>query len=364
MLPHKKKKYVLIDTDRYIDICFLDLEKNSRETLIKLEKLLNKSKFILLLPEVVELEFQRRFEEKVSAIESAFTGLRLNINNENRFGYKAKSELISSIKKAEKDINNDIKEVKKKIDEIFRTNCVRTGLEITPENLVLAYKFHLGRKKPYRRSQEQTREENNKKAMSHNIQPDCLLIASLISFMKDKGKYELYFASGNYNDFAEDKALEDKSKLKLHKDIIGYFKHIEYYFNPLHMLNENFDAKYSPSAIKKIDDKKKEGNTYVSERLSGLFIQTDPSQHLKINNEDGIRFNPRWLEDASKGPYTIPVSSVLGHINADTGISIFNNKTCRICSREYPYSPSSIYSDDGLCSECRKIYPRGSASIV
>ena len=64
MLPHKKKKYVLIDTDRYIDICFLDLEKNSRETLIKLEKLLNKSKFILLLPEVVELEFQRRFEEK------------------------------------------------------------------------------------------------------------------------------------------------------------------------------------------------------------------------------------------------------------------------------------------------------------
>ena len=55
-----RKKYILLDTNIYVHFCFFDLDlEDGIKTIESLKRILDRNEAILLLPEVVELEFEK-----------------------------------------------------------------------------------------------------------------------------------------------------------------------------------------------------------------------------------------------------------------------------------------------------------------
>ena len=77
----KTEKFVLIDTNIYISFCFYDLDIENNGVLDELKRLLTANKFKLFLPEVVKIEFEKRFNEKIQILEDDFSKLIENTMN-------------------------------------------------------------------------------------------------------------------------------------------------------------------------------------------------------------------------------------------------------------------------------------------
>ena len=334
----EKEKFVLIDSNIYLHFCFVDLEIDNADVLEKLIKLLNADKFKLLLPEVVELEFERRFNEKIELINKEADSLIEIIQKSNTIGSKkAKENLVKSIKQGKETTLKDIEKIRKDLAGIFKhSNTVRNDLILTPEILTEAYRIFLRGDKPYKRS-------TSEKKTYENIQPDCLIIASAAKYLKDKSNYEFYLSTGNFIDFTENPNMKSRDNLELANSIKKLFKNITYYFDPLKMLNENFAAKYTKQTIKKFEEERS--------KFPGILGVYNTSSSILVNPMDPLTKNPLAT--------TMNVgSSVLGtnfgltnpfQTNLVSGLT----KTCMNCSKVYVYDPRSVVVDNGLCDICK-----------
>jgi hypothetical protein len=332
----KKEKYVLLDSNIYIHLCFADLDLEG-DLLDKLKKMLDKDKFKLLLPEVVQIEFDKRFNEKRIGLDQEIEGLS-NKAHQIREGKTARDNLIKSIKETKKQILIDIEKLKEEISKIFNhKNTIKQGLELGPEIFVEAYKFYLKKQKPYKMPE--------KNESLGNIQPDCLIIASVGNYLKSKENYNLYFSTGNKEDFVRNPKEENKNKFELVESVKKYFKDITYCHDTLKMLNENFDAGYALSTIKKFEERKEKGLL----NYASIF--------------------PSILASEISLPSGLQLSDSLSHISVDDGSilaramspSILNrgdlayhvtNRVCARCGESYYHGPTSVLIDNGLCPKC------------
>lgn len=324
----KKEKFVLLDSNIYIHLCFVDLEIENIDVLEKLKRLLNSKKFILLLPEVIELEFEKRFKEKIDLVKEEMDGLIEKIQTSKTIGSKkAKKNLTDAVKKSKGSTLKEIIAIKRSIDDIFNNDeTIRKGLELKPETLVDGYKMFLRCEKPYKKPDDKKNYEN--------IQPDSLIIASVANYLKSKSNYELYFSTGNTEDFCENP--KNKSNLKLAPNIIKQFKHIEYSYDTLKMLNKNFAAGYDKKTIK------------VMAQTSVSSINIDVGSYLQnsLLHAGSLVADPSIINAISVGP---TIKSLTYNLT---------NKTCIRCGKPYYFPATSVLIDDGLCDSC-KLNPSG-----
>ncbi|KKU48370.1 MAG: hypothetical protein A3G52_00995 [Candidatus Taylorbacteria bacterium RIFCSPLOWO2_12_FULL_43_20] len=320
----KTEKFVLIDSNIYISLCFFDLDITNVGVLEKLGELLDQKKFYLLLPEVVELEFERKFNEKISFIETAIKQLIETINKSKDIGSnKAKQNLIKSIKDSRSVTLSDIQKIKEEVNGIFlNKNTIRDGLKLTPEILVDGYKTFLKREKPYKNVIDEKRKYDN-------IQPDTLIIASAVNYLATFDKYKLYFSTGNPEDFCEDSSVKDKSKLELSVNIKSQFEHIRYYYDPLEMLNENFGASYTKKIIDEFEVKRKQDSNYLSASLISTFA-VPPGGDLII---DSAQINALNSLRVGGIPGTISSYNIR---NGLTGLNVgLNTHQCSKCGNVF-----------------------------
>ncbi len=338
----KKEKFVLIDSNIYIHLCFLDLEFNSDDVLEKINKLLNANKFKLLLPEIIELEFERKFNEKIELINNEANDLVTIIQKSNTIGSKkAKDNLTKSIQQGKETTLKEIQKIKKDVRSIFEhPNTIRDDLRLTPEALTQAYCMFLKGSKPYKKS---TGEKKN----YENIQPDCLIIASVVKYLENKKDYELFFSTGNIFDFTENPKIKNRDDLILATSIQTLFKDVSYYFDPLKMLNKNFSAGYKKQTIEQFEEKRNQSSGVFSVDYENALVSLQSANPIILNNSPAV-LKTTDLRNSIMNT-DIRLSESFQTVNP---ISI-SARSCRNCLRAYVYSPTSVFADNGLCDNCK-----------
>lgn len=235
------KRYLCIDTNIFIQCCLLELEGDNIDALKQLHKLLDESKVYLLLPEVIELEFYKKLQNKVDEIEQMVGKHKANINKDN-FDDKIKKDLLSKLDSVLKERERNASKVLKEIGVIFsHKNTFKIGL--STDIFIDAYKSFLRGEKPYK--------------SNTIISQDCLIIQSLKYFLKDKADNPLYLCSLNTEDFAKNKTsnISQTHNPEIHPDVKKMLTSIQYYTNLFSLLNEQFDQKYTSKEIEKLKEK-------------------------------------------------------------------------------------------------------------
>lgn len=360
-------KYLFIDTNIYIQCCLLELEGDDLEALNKLHKLLEKNKVKLLLPEVVELELYNVLEKRITGLKNNIGKYKENINK-GILDKKIKTDLIEKIDECVNDREKNTEKVRAKLDEIFKNKkfTVKKDLIIKESYLVNAYKLFLSGKKPFKEKQ------------SGVIQPDCVIIETLVSYFQDIKKYELFFCSSNKSDFVKNpNSIEE---LIIHDDIVRRFKHIKYYGNLYELLNEEFGGDYSEDSINKLEEKERE--IYASDLNEHRLFKIDNSNVKfidsinQLSSEDSHSvFSIDTInldKDSSllETVYDIGAKSkcnccgALYNPSGLTGIMDLNKcdncrgsfdlgHACSVCGRHYHHNIRSFDVDNGKCDECQ-----------
>ncbi len=232
-------KYLCVDTNILIQTCLLEIEEGDDiDVLKKLHKLLDDDILILLLPEVVKLEFDKLLKRRANELRNKIGEYKKQVNEDN-FHQKIKNDINLSLEDVLKKREVNTEKVTKEIDDIFNHKNTKK-LELTPKIFTDSYKYYLSGKKPY----------NEKKGFL--VSSDSLIIQTLEDFFESKNDYELYFCSNNVDDFSNEKSksLVNSSDVKIHKDIEERFKHIEYFRTLFDLINK-FGGEYSPESIEK-----------------------------------------------------------------------------------------------------------------
>ncbi len=342
-------KYLFIDTNIYIQCCLLELEGDSLDTLNELEKLLEKNKVKLLLPEVVELEFRKVLENKFSELKKKIGLYKTSISNDKTLDEKIREDLVLNLDNCIKERERNTEKVEKKMEELFKNNkfTIRKDLSIKDNHLVGAYKAFLSGEKPF-------------KSGLGIMQPDCVIIEALAEYFSNIENYKLFFCSFNKEDFA--KNPKAKNSLKIHEDIEKRFKHIKYYRNLFELLNAEFDGKYTKESIEKLEEKKV--SLYDDASVYSFGI-TDNSKLFKSGNLL-IDDNPYLISSASglltnsEDPHGLRrrfnKSLILGSDENYDILSRMPDRYCHICSTSYERKNFEI--DNGICDQCQKtIFP-------
>ena len=205
------KKYIALDTNIFVS--FLETgfklatqvgkysNPQHENVLISLQSALIKNKIELLLPEVVQLELERIYFEKQTELLTAYEDIQSTIGNHTLSGGKKLSQ--SSLV----EINNSLKQICKKeqannsriwklIQNILKHKNTHI-IELDTGILLLAYKRGLMGKKPYIIGYMGTKSNFKDSSPAHTIQPDCIIIECLKSYLSKISEYELYFGTND-----------------------------------------------------------------------------------------------------------------------------------------------------------------------
>lgn len=260
-------KYIFIDTCIYIQCCLLEIEGDDIGALKRVRDLLSQQKAILLLPEVVELEFNKILKNKLKALKEMVGYYQEDINKNNELDKKIKSDLITKIKEVVEERAANTEKAIKEIEILFN-NEDTIKLPIKGEHLVFAYKDFLSSEKPHKPKQR------------GEIQPDSVIISSLSECLANKDGYSFYFCSSNTEDFSVIK----NDELVIHPEISKQFKSINFYSNLYDLLNKDFGAKYTKSSIEKLEEKRAETDSDLVFEADGLFNDNADSLVVSQNN--------------------------------------------------------------------------------
>lgn len=282
MIKKKTIKYLCVDTNIFIQCCLLEIEGDNLDVLNKLHHLLDKDKLRLLLPEVIKLEFYKVLGSKLDSLTESI-GRHKKAINMDTFDKKIKEDLLAKLDEVTKDRKEISKKVQGEIEAIFdHKNTIQTGLELTPQIFVEAYKTSLSGNKPFKKMPGEL----------NLFQQDCLIIESLRTYFKTLSGYEFYFCSQNKEDFAE----KDKAdNLNTHKDIKKGFKHVTYYENLGKLLNKEFKSGINKKTIQKLEDEK------ISLSLSGAStVAPQPPDYFFLgdSNQGGERLSDSLAEES------------------------------------------------------------------
>lgn len=144
--------------------------------------LLDKDKLSLLLPEVVELEFEKILQEKTERIINQVGEYKAIINKDNSLDLRIRKDMLNGLDLTIKDRKENTTVVKRKIKEIFHhKNTQKIQLDVS--SLLDAFRAFLANERPYSKSE------------SNSLQPDCLIIEMVSGYLKDKNNYSLFYVA-------------------------------------------------------------------------------------------------------------------------------------------------------------------------
>ena len=183
------------------------------------------------------------------------------------------------------------------------------------------------------------------------MQPDALIIESASKFLKDEKDYDLYISSDNKYDFAED-SKKDSSDLVIAETIKKKFLgDVEYYQEPLTMLNKNFGTKFTDISISVFETIRVADSvsSSIAERyrhpfsIHGSEMSIDDNSIMKLCRECG----------STDVPFNTGICAVCLAGGNSMSVTLANFKTCTTigCGSVYFQSPGLPY--DGKCEKCK-----------
>lgn len=255
---NKTKKYIVLDTNIFVS--FLETgflvaqesgfkEPEDIKVLENLLKILDKDKAELILPEIIILECQRIKAEKDEELDKIYNKAIISVQDTNIFNKKIAQKPFENIKESmlrvcKKEKNRNIR-IWRSLENIFGHRNTHF-IKLSQELLFEAYKRGLSGKKPFvmRFSNSKDQTLNNKPIF--DIQPDCIILESIIYFLKNKTNYETYICTNDNNFYISN----EKKQLDIN---IQKEMNIKYFFLSLsELLNKAFGVKSSKSKKTKI----------------------------------------------------------------------------------------------------------------
>lgn len=237
-------KYICVDTNNYIQCCLLELEGDTLDALKGLYETIEKGEAVLLLPEVIELEFYKVISSKTNKMKKQIGLVEEFVNKNGELDEKIKKDLTEKISICLKEREKNSKDVQEQMKKLFALpNTVR--IQLTDSIFIDGYKTFLSGKKPAKLDEKIP------------IQADTLIVKSLEHYLRDKKDYELYIASGNIEDFANKKPekISITGEVILHSDISDLFIKVGYFTNIVELLKQIFKKNYSEQDIEKFKEK-------------------------------------------------------------------------------------------------------------
>lgn len=221
-------KYVFLDTCVIVDCAFTRKEKSSPKLLVRLMERLWDNGVILLLPEVVQLELEKVLPQTMSAAAKSFGAVKKSVQEvaENSLlSHSAEAKLLDAVKAARAELNSDVKDALDSISAISKEpdRCIVLPLE--QGDLITATKIAIKGNKP-----------SKSKAEWGLVQEDCLIVAALERFMKDKPDAEIAICSSNTADFAT--KAGDAEGFVLHEHIASRLGDCRFYSNPVDLMTD------------------------------------------------------------------------------------------------------------------------------
>lgn len=221
-------KYVFLDTCVIVDCAFARKEKSSPKLLERLIGRLWDNGVILLLPEVVQLELEKVLPQTMSAAVKSFGTVKKNVQEvaENSLlSHSAEKKLLDAVKSARAELDSDVKDALDLINLISNESDKCIVLPLVQEDLIAATKMAIKGVKP-----------SKSKAEWGLVQEDCLIIAALDRFMKDRPDAEIAICSSNTADFA--KKASDREGFALHEQIASRLGDCRFYSNPVDLMTD------------------------------------------------------------------------------------------------------------------------------
>lgn len=265
----KTKKYLLLDTNIYVQCCLLQMIEGDNLDILKgLIVLLDKKELILLVPATVRYEFKHKkvsdeklekmgikLEDYKKVLEGANEldeAVRLEIKN-----IIEKTRLIKLIDEIIGKRKDNLESVKERIEEIFdheNTVKLKINKKASFEAVKLHFKDRIGIE-------------------------DALVIKEAKEYFESEEirDYTLFFCSINKKHFTRN-PKEKSNKLALLNSIKKDFKKIKYYPNLVDFLSKEFGEKYSKKSLKSISDLEEEIHSYIEESqrtATDIFLKKD-----------------------------------------------------------------------------------------
>lgn len=274
-------KYIFIDTNIYIYCALITKGNYTTKTIDALNKTINTKNTKLLMPEIIKLEFEKKakniFENEVSNDIKKIKKKIQEISFPEYLG-EEKSKIEKNIDDLLEKRRKNLKRVSENIIKDIEENKNTIILELTNDIFFKSYKRALKGEKPY--TGKICSQCGN---MENVINADCIIIESLLEYFKTQDlndKDELIFCSNNTKDFASFNS--ETNKHELHKDIEKQLKlKVKYYNNLPDLLKQEFKTEIDTIEVKEIKNLEKEA--LIAHEINNFGIPADIAgfQYLK-----------------------------------------------------------------------------------
>jgi hypothetical protein len=255
-------KYIFIDTNIYVYSAISSQKQHQIESFEKLRKVLENNRAILLVPEIVRVEFERKIEGLYQRIKKYFEDLFEEINTgSDRFKLPPyldgeKKKLLAAMRDIGREKDKKYENMKNEINSLLSLDTVRT-ISLDSEIFIRAYIRGLKGEKPFKIKTEDSRKKDE---LIEDVGwlSDALIVESLISeSRKLGGENTLIFCSNNVKDFAVQS--KDQKKHLIHPQIKKdlKFKEIVFYSNFPDVLEMEFEEVVSKGTKQSIDKAEK-----------------------------------------------------------------------------------------------------------
>ena len=221
-------KYVFLDTCTIVDCAFTRTEKSSPKLLKRLMKLMEDNHVKLILPEVVQLELEKVFPQTMANATKSFGSVKKSVREvvqSSLLSHSAETKLLDAVKAAHGELENDVDDAQNLIRSISNEPEKCVVLSLKQEDLISATKMAIKGEKP-----------SKSKAEWGLVQEDCLIIAALERFMKERPDAEMAICSSNTTDFAT--KAGDGEGFVLHEQIASRFDNCRFYSNPVDLMGD------------------------------------------------------------------------------------------------------------------------------
>jgi len=270
-------KYVFIDTNIFISCAFLERKGDTVQQIEKLSQLINSNSIKLLLPEIVEIELERKTKDQLITIKSQVEKLKNTVIKSFPGSLLTdKSNLLKEIDGMFKKREVSSHSASKKLNKIFKSENV-IKIPLYQKIFFNAYKRALKGLKP------------SKAERKIIIDQDCLIIESINNSILKFVIKELIFCSANVNDFALKK--DTKNKFVIHPELVPPLpKETRFYNN----LPEMFDIEFNL----KISEDESKSTKLNLEYLTGL----ESMQTMFSKLAEGMAISPEILKGMAISP--------------------------------------------------------------
>jgi len=226
-------KYLLIDTNNLVQLLERGFKNVSLEEkdLEELLSILEGNKTILLIPEVIKIEYERIYIEKLEELEKAFKEQREKIDIKSE---ETKEKIQKQISKILEEELQSLKQIHGLVFKIFKHRNSKL-IKLDSDILLNSYKKIVAGKKPF----------NKQKArlpsgfIAYTLEPDVVIIESIKAYLNGKDNYLILICS-------DDPDFWDEEKKSIDPNLKREFKETRLYQTLRDCLRNEFASKLPP----------------------------------------------------------------------------------------------------------------------